>query len=775
MFSVVDGVLLRQLPYETPGELVSVWATHPDWRDHPFLGEFWDKGPVSWPEYEIWRESTTLFQSVAVHGEFTMTLTGLGDPNQISVGLASAGLFQTLGVRPLMGRGFLPGEDGPTAERLAVLSHSLWRTRFAADPSAIGRTLTLDGHTYSIAGVLPSSFRLRTLVLGRADEKGDRAVWIPVGQPEMFGGLENVRVEAIGRLAPCVSIEQAQSETESLFAGDEDPPSLGARLVARKHDETDTFRTPLFLLLGAAGVLLLAACSNVAMLAVGEAAGRRHEIATRASLGAGTSRIVRQALTESVLLGLLGSALGAMIALIGTSALVALGPPIPRIDDVNLSLRVLLFASIAGMLTGVLFGIAPAALFARQAGAVGLRESGSRTIAAGRKIQRYVVTLEIALTAVLLVAGGLLARSLANLFAVETGLRAANLATFHVPLPETRYPSGTDATEFFLSVQQRLEAVPGVQRASGTAALPFGAAFEVETPVLWFRIVGRETAEDEPNPQAWRGTALPHYHETLGVPVLAGRGLTEADDAYDPKVMVINEAMARRYWHDESPVGATVELGNEEWTIVGIVGNVRHAGLDVEVEPMAFLPQSQHQTFELSFVARTSVEPSLLLPLLRQAVWSVDPNVPVTRMKTMASLVAESGSQERYRTLLMILFAVTAVVLAAGGVFGVAAQGVARQTRELGIRLALGARENSLLGMVLRGSMLMAVAGTTAGLLLAMWTSRFLSSFLFAIEASDPLTYGLAAMLLIAVCVVASLLPAKRASRVDPVEVLRAE
>jgi putative ABC transport system permease protein len=257
--------------------------------------------------------------------------------------------------------------------------------------------------------------------------------------------------------------------------------------------------------------------------------------------------------------------------------------------------------------------------------------------------------------------------------------------------------------------------------------------------------------------------------------VLAGRGLTEADDAYDPKVMVINEAMARRYWHDESPVGATVELGNEEWTIVGIVGNVRHAGLDVEVEPMAFLPQSQHQTFELSFVARTSVEPSLLLPLLRQAVWSVDPNVPVTRMKTMASLVAESGSQERYRTLLMILFAVTAVVLAAGGVFGVAAQGVARQTRELGIRLALGARENSLLGMVLRGSMLMAVAGTTAGLLLAMWTSRFLSSFLFAIEASDPLTYGLAAMLLIAVCVVASLLPAKRASRVDPVEVLRAE
>jgi predicted permease len=582
-------------------------------------------------------------------------------------------------------------------------------------------------------------------------------------------------MEAIGRLAPGVSLDLAQAETASLFAGDENPPSLGARLVARKDDETGSYRTPLFLLLGAAGVLLLAACSNVAMLSVGEAAGRRHEIATRASLGAGTPRIIRQALTESVLLGLLGSALGAMIALLGTSALVALGPPIPRLDDVNVSVRVLIFASMVGMLTGVLFGIAPAALFARHAGAVGLKGSDSRTVTGGRRIQRYVVTLEIALTAVLLVAGGLLTRSLASLFAVDTGLQAANLATFHVPLPESRYPSGTDATEFFRSVQHRLEAIPGVQRASGTAALPFGAAFEVETPVLRLRIVGREAAEDEPNPQAWRSTALPHYHETLGVPVLAGRGLNEADDAGAPKVMVINEAMARRYWHDESPVGATVELGNDEWTIVGIVGNVMHAGLSVEVEPMAFLPQSQHQTFELSFVARTSLEPSQLLPQLRQAVWSVDPNVPVTRMKTMEALVNESGSQDRYRTLLMMLFAATAVVLAAVGVFGVTAQGVARHTRELGIRLALGARESNLLGMVLRGSLLTALTGTTVGLLLALWVGRLLSQFLFAIEASDPLTFGLAAALLIAVCTMASLLPAKRAGRVDPVEVLRAE
>jgi predicted permease len=383
--------------------------------------------------------------------------------------------------------------------------------------------------------------------------------------------------------------------------------------------------------------------------------------------------------------------------------------------------------------------------------------------------------LEIALTTVLLVAGGLLTRSLANLFAVNPGLRAANLAIFHVPLPESRYPSGTDASEFFRSVQQRIEAIPGVLSASGTAALPFGDAFVVETPVLWFRIVGRETVEDEPNPMAWRSTALPRYHETLGVPVLAGRGFTEADDANASRVMLVNDAMARRYWRDESPVGATLELGNETWTVVGIVGNVRHAGLDVEVEPMAHLPQSQHPTHGLSFVARTSGDPSHVLPQLRQAVWSLDPNVPVTRVNTMANLVAESGSDERYRTLLMMVFAVAAVVVAAGGVFSVTAQGVARQTRELGIRLALGAREHSLSRMVLRGSLITAVMGTTTGLLAAFWVTRLLSKFLFAIGTSDPLTYGLAATLLVGVCMMASVLPARRASRVDPVEVLKME
>lgn len=775
IFSVVDGVLLRQLSYADAGRLVNVWLTRLEWRGHPFLGDYWDRGPLDFSHYETLRDATTQFQSVAVHGEHTMTVTGLGDPEQISVGLASAGLFQTLGVQPVIGRGFLPGEDGPTARRLVVLGHSLWRTKFAADPEVLGKTLTLDGNSYSIVGVLHEEFRLGTLVLGTPKNQGDRAAWIPIGQPDILGGLENQRMEAIGRLAPGVSIEQAQAETNALFARAENPSNLGARLVYRKRDETAGYGTPLSLLLGAAGILLLAACCNVAILAIGEAIERRHEIATRAALGAGVARIARQVITESVLLGLLGSTLGALLALAGTSLLVWLGPPIPRLDDVRVSTHVLLFASSAGIVAGVLFGLAPSALFARGSAIPALREAGTRTVTRGYTLQRHVVSLQIALTAVLLVASGLLTRSLANIFAVDPGFDARNLATLHVPLPESRYATAADVSTFYREVQQRIEAVPGVVSASGTATLPFGEAFAVETPVALFEIVGRESQEDEPSPQALRSTALPRLNETLGDPVLSGRGFTDADGANTAKVMVINETMAHRYWRDESPIGTNVEFANDTWTVVGIVGDVRHGGLDAAVEPMFYLPSYQHPTHNMSFVARTQGDPRHLLPQLRQAVWSVDASVPVTRVTTMSSLISASGSDERYRTLLMLVFSIAAVILATTGIFGVTAQGVARRSREMGIRMALGAREKGLVGLVLRGSLFTALVGTALGLVAALWVTRLLVQFLFAIKPSDPLTYSLVALLLITVCLVASYVPARRISRVDPAEVLRVE
>jgi putative ABC transport system permease protein len=368
---------------------------------------------------------------------------------------------------------------------------------------------------------------------------------------------------------------------------------------------------------------------------------------------------------------------------------------------------------------------------------------------------------------------------LSNLLAVEPGLRAANIATFHIPLPESRYQSTADAAAFFLNVQQRIETIPGVIGASGTGSLPFGPAFAVETPVVWFQIIGRETGDGERPPQGWQSTALPHYHETLGVPVLAGRGFTGADDANATRVVLVNEAMAHRYWSNESPVGATLRIGEDEWSVIGIVGNVRHGGLASDVEPMIHLPYGQHPTpglgHALSYVVRTVGEPLQLLPELRQAVWSVDPDVPITRVSTMESLVAESGSDERYRTMVMMVFAITAVVVATGGVFSVTAQGVERQARELGIRMALGARAERLVGTVLKGSLVTAVVGTVSGLLVALWSTRVLSRFLFGVESSDPFTYGLVGALLIGVCVGASALPARRASRVDPIEVLRTE
>jgi putative ABC transport system permease protein len=775
MFSVVDGVLLHRLPYGDPGKLVSVWVTHPEWRGHPFLGEYWNKGPLSYSEYETWRDATTQFSSVAVHGEHTMSLTGMGDPEQISVGLASAGLLRTLSVSPTIGRGFLPGEDGATAQRVVLLSDALWRTRFAADPDILGQTLTLDGNVYNVIGVLPPGFRLRTLVLGGADNRGDRAAWIPVGQPEIMGGLANQRMEAIGRLATGVSIEQAQAETAALFAGEEDPASAGARLVSRKSDVTGAYRSALLLLFGAAGILLLAACCNVAMLATGEAAGRRHETSTRAALGASTTRILRQNLTESVMLGLAGSVVAVALAHAGTSLLVHLGPPIPRLEEVQVNTRVLLFACLAGMVAGVVFGIAPSMLFARDSVAATLRKSENRTTTMGRRMQQSVVAVEIALTAVLLVSGGLLARSLANLFVVDPGFSTENLATFHIPLPEHRYQSGADALEFFRAVQERIETTPGVSSASGTATLPFSGAFEVETPVLRFSIVGREVEDGERSPQAWRGIVLPRLHEVLGVPLLAGRGFTEADGPGATRVAIINETLARRYWRNESPVGATVELGGDTWTIVGIVGDVRHAGLDEEVAPMLYLPLYQHPTHAVSFVARINGDPQQMLSQLQREVWSIDANVPVTRARMMSALVSESSREDRYRALLMLVFSATATVLAAAGIFGVTAQGVTRQTREMGIRLALGAEQSGLVGMVLRGSLVTALLGAAVGLAAAFWTSRLLSQFLFGVEASDLVTYGSVALFLVAVCLAASFLPARRVTRVDPVEVLRVE
>ena len=769
-FSVVDGVLLRKLPYEDPGRLVNAWLTNQEWRGHDILGPFWNSIALSYAEYRDWREGNTLFEDIAIYGDEYATLTGTGETEQLHVGLATASLFEVLGVRPSLGRTFLPGEDGPTAERLAILSDEIWRTRFGADREVLGRTVSLDDELYTIVGVLPPRFRLRSIGLADGGDAGMRALWIPIGQSGTRLDRGNRSFEAIGRLMPGISLAAALGETEILLRGDANPSSHGARLVPRKEAEVGGVRSPLLLLLGAASVLLLIACGNVATLLMGEAAGRRLEIATRGALGAGKPRIVRQLLTEGALLGLLGTAAGATTAVLLTKVLVASAPPIIGIEDISVNARALMFAIVAGLFTVLLFGLAPSLRYARDAGGARLVEN-NRVSARGRHLfQHYVVATEIALTTLLLVAAGLFTRSFASLMAVDPGFHAENLASVRVSLPESRYVSSAEIAAFFREVQERIGTIPDIRIVGGTEEVPLAGGLRVHM----FQIENRETPPDERPPGARRTVVLPGFHEVMRIPLLVGRTISESDGTEAEAVMVVSESMARRFWPNETAVGATV-LYDVPRTVVGVVGDVQQTALDVDVEPTFYVPHAQYPATEMNIVARTNGDPQHAISFMHDAVRATDPNVPITRSSTVGAFVSQATGDQRYRMLLMLAFAICSAVLATAGVFGVTARAVAMQSRDMGIRLALGAREGILVGATVRSSLATGILGTALGLLGALWASRVLSRFLFGIENTDLATYAAVASLLVLLSLLGSYLPARRITQIDPAETLRVE
>ncbi|NIM48224.1 MAG: FtsX-like permease family protein, partial [Gemmatimonadales bacterium] len=664
----------------------------------------------------------------------------------------------------------IPGQGA----QVAILSDEVWRATFAADPRVAGKILTLDDRSYTVVGVMPRGFRLRRLgpPIGGTVDTGERDLWVPIGQPGAGLGEGAINWEALGRLYPNVPIDHAVAETRRLLVGDADPAERDVRVVPRKEAETRGLGSPLVLLFGATGLLMLIACANIATLLLGEMNGRRQEVATRSALGASSRRIVRQLVTESVVLGLLGSVVGVLMAFAGTRILVALAPPIPRIDQVGVEVRVLAFASLLGMVAGLICGAMPALMSTRNA--VGVVSRVSRRTTGTRRergTQRAVVSLEIALTVVLLIAGGLLGRSLSRLFAVDPGFEAESVATVDVSLARVRYSTPEAVSEYYREVLREIAAIPGVNSASATNGLPFpGRVINIDAVEIAGRTPGPGSGE-----VAHRFSVAPGYHNAMGISVLAGRTITDADGPDAPRVTVISESMARRYWPDESPVGARLRYWAGEATVVGIVGDVKLQRLDANVEPTFYVPLLQDVSREFSLVTRTEGDPLRVIPLMREAIWSVDRDVPVTQASTMASLVSRSGSHQRYRTLLLLVFGVVAALLAAAGVFGVTARSVAQRAREMGIRMALGARQEGLVGGVVRSSLGTALAGTVVGVLGALWTSRLISGFLFGVEAWDPLTYGAVASLLFIVCLVASYVPARRIARIDPMDVLRAE
>lgn len=771
MFAIADTVLLPELSYEEPERLVTLWQEWPGYRG---LGKHIN---MTDDQYRLWRDEATVFEDVAMFNASEWgfgTLTDRGRPARIGVGSATASLADVVGIRPHLGRWFLADEEGDSpgaAAPVAVLSYEFWQRAFAGDQEIIGSTAVLDGRPLNVVGVLPKDFRLRWLsespLQGR--ELAAKEMWVPYGQAWDCVGCGSSMYQGLGRLAEGVTVAEAEAEAEQILADTAATDTVKVRMVPRDEDEVRGLVTPLILLLAGAGLLLAIACGNIATLSVGEMQGRESEIATRMALGAGRPRIIRLVLVESVLLGLLGSAAGIVIAYGGIEFLKTLAPPIPRIDLLSIDFRLVLVATVLGILLGFLFGSAPALRLVRASGLSGLGRGARTHTWRSSRFQSVIIAAEIALAVVLLITGGLLVRSLQHLLAIDPGFDIANLATAHLSLPDDRYSSPEARVQFLDEVVRRLEAIPVATAVTAANGLPFPGRTAGWS--VW--LTENPTKDDRISTKLFH--VAPGFHETLGIPLLAGRTFTQGDNSDAQRVALVDASLAEAMWPDESPIGSQLHYPWGTVTVVGVVADVKRAALAGESQKMFYVPFAQHPGWSVSFAVRTSSDAPQVISLMSDAVWEVDPDLAITEADVMTSLVARSASDERFRTLLIGVFGVLAAVLAAVGIFGVTARAVGRRKRELAIRIAVGAELSDLIRMVVGRNLWLGVAGSVVGVVSAVWITRHVDGFLFGVAAFDPPTYLAVCAFVIAISAFASFVPARRTAQVDPVDVLRAE
>ena len=777
IFGVLNGVLLRPLPYATPDRLVKVWN---HWEGSP-------EGNLSPPEFFDYRERLGSFSHLGAYTTGPANLTGGDAPERLNAGFLSAGVFPTLGIAPLHGRVFVAEEDVPGVEPPVVLGHGLWVRRFGGDPSIVGRTITLGGNARTVVGVMPPEFRLPEEL--RGEETTD--LFLPLGiDRTTVPNRGSHFLRGVARLRPGVSVEQAAAElaavARQLVAEFPDDYSAEMRFGAgaeplAEHVLGDV-RPLLLILLGAVGLVLLIASVNVASLMLIRADARQREMAVRTALGAGRGRIVRQLLVESGLLAMLGGAGGVLLAVWATEALVRLNPPgLPRPDAIGVDARVLGFALGVSLLTALIFGLVPALHASRAELGSTLRES-ARTATAGAARQRLrtlLVAGEVALAVVLLVGAGLLVRSFVALRQVDPGFRTEGVLTLRMSLPSSRYPAER-VPEFYREFLQRVSALPGVTAAGAVSNLPLASGLGD----LNFEIEGRPVGADESSPRADWQTVTPGYFLAMGMQLLRGRGVLPSDDERAPGAVVINESLARQYWADEDPIGKRFELGagaGPGWvTIVGVVRDLRHESLTEPPRPEMYIPHAQFRGWDsgapvraMTLAIGNGANPVALAPAIREELRRMDPELPVADVRSMEEVRSESVALPRFVMLLLTLFSAVALVLAAIGVFGMMAYSVAQRTREIGIRIALGASAGEVARMVVRRGMAISLAGVALGLVGAVATSRLLSGMLFGVDATDPATFASIPLLLLATALLASYLPARRATRGDPVEALR--
>jgi len=772
IFTIFNGVLLRPLPFREPQRLAAINEIVPKFA---YLAA---TIPVSADHFLKWRKQAHSFEQIALFSEMEMNLTSNGEPVSVPAARVSAALFPILGLQAKMGRTFREEEDKPGNDRVVVLSDALWSSRFHRDPGIIGRKIVLDSNPYEVIGVLPAGAQLpKTSQMQTLAVPGDYAqLWKPLAlRDDEIEPMGDFNFGCIARLAPGVSFERANAELNTIEDGIgqalPEKIALLAGVVPLQRQITGGTRASLVLLLAAVGAVLLIVCVNLANLLLARAAARRRELAVRLAIGAGAGRLLRQMLTESLLLASLGGALGVALAAWAVRALLAGAPvDLPRMGEVHLDWRVLSFALAITVLSGLLFGALPAWRATRTDPQTALQAGGRSTPGRhGGKMRRALIAAEVALSAACLVVAGLLLHSFSQVMQVDRGFRTERTLTVTLGLPWTRYPDSQHQSKFVRTLLERVAAQPGVESVGVSSVLPLGGEGNNN-------LVAPEGANWPlmERPLADKRAINPDFFRTMGIPLLRGRVFGDSDG--DRNVAVISAALAQRLWPGENPVGRKLIEGDgrgHPTEVVGEVGDVRGASLTKMPRPTMYQPYWQRPQGHWSLVLRSGSAPAGLAGAIRHEIRRLDPELPVPAFQTLEQLVDDSVAQRRFQLDLVLLFALAALVLAAVGVYGVVAQLVAQRTNEIGIRMALGARAGDVRRMVLLEGLGPVAAGLAAGFAAALFAGRLVSGLLFGVRTADPLTFSAVAGVLLASALAACLIPARRATRIDPLEALR--
>jgi predicted permease len=773
IFSVVYAVLLKPLPYASPNQLVSAFQANTQ-QGVPETG-------TSYPNFEEWRAQNHVFSELATIDFHQLTLTGLGEPSEVNTCVVTPEHFAVLDVKPLQGRVFFPEDGKRGAPPVVIVSENLWRGTLGADPNILGSSIVLDKRPFTVVGIMPAVFRSPFI-------NSKPEVWIPLVQDPLFGSWMARRaghwLAVFGRLRPGVSIAQAQAEMDAIserLASEFPADNKGwtVRLVLMQKEIVGDVRTALLVLLAAVGLVLLIACANIANLLLTRATSRSKEIAVRTALGAGRSRIIRQLLSETAVLGLLGGVLGIVLAYGGVRALSSLLPDnLPQLNAIRVDNFVLIFALALSAIASVAFGMVPALFASKPDIQASLRESSGCSGESGnrRRARSFLAAAEIALAMVLLVAAGLLLRSFSKLTSVSPGFDAQHIVKAEVSLPQFQYSKPQQWTAFSDELLTHLQAQPGMQDSAIGIPVPITNGYIN----LGFEIVGVPPASQSDSRVANYVSVSPDYFRVMGIPLLSGRLFNQQDIASAPSVTLISKALAQRYFRNQDPIGKRLNFGfppngDVSREIVGIVGDVRDISLGEAPGPMMYVPFAQAPFWGANLVVKSTLSTSAVTAAIRQEVHKIDKDLPVTGVGELPDLLDASVSQQRFRTFLLGLFAAMALILAATGIFGVISYSVSCRTNEIGIRVALGASRATILRMILRETLLLTFAGLLVGVPCALIASHLIAHMLFGVSANDPITLAAVTLTLTAVATLAGFIPARRAVQVDPMAALRHE